>query len=121
MWKPHSRRHVGRVSVLAVITVALVMLGVWVGAAGPSSFHAGGQETEPLRVDVTLDEYSFSTDPGRVHKHPSNDDLPLRQLWDVPPSVLRSEAKPVGLGHHRLPRVRTDPAHIKPPLSLLGG
>ena len=56
MWKPHSRRHVGRVSVLAVITVALVMLGVWVGAAGPSSSHAGGQETEPLRVDVTLDE-----------------------------------------------------------------
>ena len=49
-----------------VITVALLVVGAYVWAAGPSSSHAGGQETEPLRVDVTLDESLVSPDPLRI-------------------------------------------------------
>lgn len=66
MWKPNSLRNMGRVNRLAVITGALVVVWVCVGAAEPSSFVAGGQQTEALQIEVTLDEYSFSPDPVRV-------------------------------------------------------
>ncbi len=66
MWKPKTKRTAGPISVLAVITVALLVVGASVLAAGPSSSRAGGQEAEALRIDVTLDEYSFSPDPLRI-------------------------------------------------------
>ena len=53
------------VGVLAIALVALLVL-VGVGGPGSSSVLAAGQETEPLRIDVTLNEYSFSPEPLRI-------------------------------------------------------
>ena len=47
------------------IVVALSAL-VGVSSLGSSLPMAAGQETEPLWIDVTLDEYSFSPEPLRI-------------------------------------------------------
>ena len=62
MRKPNARRPLG------VSASALVLLVVLVGAGGPgsSSVLAAGQEAEPLRIDVTLNEYSFAPEPLRI-------------------------------------------------------
>ena len=59
MRKPNAIRPLG------VLASALVVL---VGAGGPgsSSVLAAGQEAEPLRIDVTLNEYSFAPEPLRI-------------------------------------------------------
>ena len=53
---------------LAVLASVLVPLVVLVGAGGPgsSSVLAAGQEAEPLRIAVTLTEYSFAPEPLRI-------------------------------------------------------
>ena len=53
---------------LGVLASTLVPLVVLVGAGGPgsSSVLAAGQEVEPLRIDVTLNEYSFAPEPLRI-------------------------------------------------------
>ncbi len=61
MWKLNAIRTVG---VLAVAPVALLALVV--GGLVSSSVLAVGQETEPLRIEVTLNEYSFSPEPLRI-------------------------------------------------------
>ena len=62
MRKPNARRSLG------VSASALVLLVVLVGAGGPgsSSVLVAGQEAEPLRIDVTLNEYSFAPEPLRI-------------------------------------------------------
>ncbi len=62
MRKPNAMRTLG------VLVSALVPLLVLVGAGGPgsSSVLAAGQEAEPLRIDVTLSEYSFAPEPLRI-------------------------------------------------------
>ena len=62
MRKPNAIRTVG------VLAIALVPLLALVGVGGPSSSSvlAVGQEAEPLRIDVTLAEYSFSPEPLRI-------------------------------------------------------
>ena len=62
MRKPNAIRPLG------VLASALVLLVVLVGAGGPgsSSVLAAGQEAEPLRIDVTLNEYSFAPEPLRI-------------------------------------------------------
>ena len=62
MRKPNARRPLG------VSASALVLLVVLVGAGGPgsSSVLVAGQEAEPLRIDVTLNEYSFAPEPLRI-------------------------------------------------------
>ena len=52
------------VGLLAVAPVALLVLVV--GGSVSSSVRAAGQETEPLRIEVTLNEYSFSPEPLRI-------------------------------------------------------
>ena len=47
-----------------LVLVAVLMLVALVLAGGGSSLFA--QETEALRIDVTLDEYSFLPDPLRI-------------------------------------------------------
>ena len=47
-----------------LISMAVLMLAALVLAGGGSSSFA--QETEALRIDVTLDEYSFLPDPLRI-------------------------------------------------------
>ena len=47
--------------------IALVLVAALVGSGGLGvSALAAGQETEPLRIDVTLDEYSFAPEPLRI-------------------------------------------------------
>ena len=62
MRKPNAIRTRG------VLASALVPLVVLVGAGGPGSSPvlAAGQEAEPLRIDVTLNEYSFAPEPLRI-------------------------------------------------------
>ena len=62
MRKPNARRSLG------VSASALVLLVVLVGAGGPgsSSVLVAGQEAESLRIDVTLNEYSFAPEPLRI-------------------------------------------------------
>ena len=62
MRKPKAIRTLG------VLAGALVPLVVLMGAGGPgsSSVLAAGQEAEPLRIDVTLNEYSFAPEPLRI-------------------------------------------------------
>ncbi len=62
MRKPNAIRTLG------VLASALVPLVVLMGAGGPgsSSVLAAGQEAEPLRIDVTLNEYSFAPEPLRI-------------------------------------------------------
>ncbi len=62
MRKPNARRPLG------VLASALVLLVVLVGAGGPGSslVLTAGQEAEPLRIDVTLNEYSFAPEPLRI-------------------------------------------------------
>ena len=62
MRKPNARRPLG------VSASALVLLVVLVGAGGPgsSSVLVAGQEAESLRIDVTLNEYSFAPEPLRI-------------------------------------------------------
>ena len=62
MRKPNAIRTFG---VLATALVPLVVL-VGAGGLGSSSVLAAGQEAEPLRIDVTLTEYSFAPDPLRI-------------------------------------------------------
>lgn len=51
---------------VAEATIALGLAAL-VGAGGLGvSARAGGQETEPVRIDVTLDEYSFAPEPLRI-------------------------------------------------------
>ena len=49
------------VGLWAVAPVALL-----VGGLVSSSVLAAGQETEPIRIEVTLNEYSFSPEPLRI-------------------------------------------------------
>ena len=53
---------------LGVSAIALVALAALagVGTLGSSSVLAAGQETEPVRIEVTLDDYSFSPEPLRI-------------------------------------------------------
>ncbi len=62
MRKPNAIR------TIAVLACALVPLVVLVSAGGPgsSSVLAAGQEAEPLRIDVTLNEYSFAPEPLQI-------------------------------------------------------
>ena len=62
MRKPNAIRTLG---MLASVLVPVVVL---VGAGGPGSAAvlAAGQEAEPVRIDVTLDEYSFAPEPLRI-------------------------------------------------------
>ena len=62
MRKPNAIRTLG---VLASALVVLVVL-VGAGGSGSSSVLAAGQEAEPLRIDVTLNEYSFAPEPLRI-------------------------------------------------------
>ena len=59
MRKPNAIRTLGAVA------SALVVL-VCAGGPGSSSVVAAGQEAEPLRIDVTLSEYSFAPEPLRI-------------------------------------------------------
>ena len=47
-----------------LVSVAVLMIAALVLAGGESSSFA--QEAEALRIDVTLDEYSFLPDPLRI-------------------------------------------------------
>ena len=62
MRKPNAIRTRG---VLASALVPLVVL-VGAGGQGSSPVLAAGQEAEPLRIDVTLNEYSFAPEPLRI-------------------------------------------------------
>ena len=62
MRKPNAIRTLG---VLAIALVPLVVL-MGVGGPGSSSILAAGQGAEPLRIDVTLNEYSFAPEPLRI-------------------------------------------------------
>ena len=62
MWKLNPMRTLG---VAAIALVALSALA-GVGRLGSSSVLAAGQQTEPLRIEVTLDEYSFAPEPLRI-------------------------------------------------------
>ena len=66
MRRPQARRILRGVNIPAVMAVALLAGGVWTGAGESWAVRAGSQETEALRIDVTLDEYSFSPDPLRM-------------------------------------------------------
>ena len=59
MRKPNAIRTLGAVA------SALVVL-VCAGGPGSSSVVAAGHEAEPLRIDVTLSEYSFAPEPLRI-------------------------------------------------------
>ena len=59
MRKPNAIRTLG------ALASALVVL-VCAGGPGSSSVLAAGQEAEPLRIDVTLSEYSFAPEPLRI-------------------------------------------------------
>ena len=61
MRKPNAIRTLG---VLASALVLVVLVGA--GGPGSSSVLAAGQEAEPLRIDVTLSEYSFAPEPLRI-------------------------------------------------------
>lgn len=56
------------VRMLGVLASALVLLVVLLGASGPGSAAvlAAGQEIEPVRIDITLSEYSFAPEPLRI-------------------------------------------------------
>jgi uncharacterized cupredoxin-like copper-binding protein len=62
MWKLNPMRTLG---VAAIVMVALSALA-GVGGLGSSSVLAAGQQTEPLRIEVTLDDYSFAPEPLRI-------------------------------------------------------
>ena len=62
MRKPSATRRVGGLNLSP--SIAVVALGVLVLAGPPGSSFAQG--TEALRIDVTLDEYSFSPEPLRI-------------------------------------------------------
>ena len=62
MQEPSSTRRVGGLTLSAFI--AVVALGVLVLAGAQGSAFAQGDEA--LRIDVTLDEYSFSPEPLRI-------------------------------------------------------
>ena len=63
---PHTKRTVRDGSRLVVSAVVLLAVAVVAGSVGSSTVGAGRQETEALRIEVTLDEYSFSPDPLRI-------------------------------------------------------
>ena len=66
MQKPNTVR-IGRgVGVWHMVACAAFTGLVLGGAAGTWPVAASGQETEALRIDVTLDEYSFSPEPLRI-------------------------------------------------------
>ena len=62
MRTPYSTRRVGGLTLSA--SIAVVAIGVLVFAGAPGS--ASAQGAEALRIDVTLDEYSFSPEPLRI-------------------------------------------------------
>ena len=66
MLKPDARRQMGAVSMPVMIGVVLLVGVALAGLAGSSVVRAGGQEIEALRIDVTLNEYSFAPDPLRI-------------------------------------------------------
>ncbi len=61
-------RKLNAIRTVGVLSIALLAPLVLVGAGGPgsSSVLAAGQEAEPLRIDVTLNEYSFAPEPLRI-------------------------------------------------------
>jgi uncharacterized cupredoxin-like copper-binding protein len=64
MLKTDAKRRIRAASMPAVMGAALLVGGALAGLAGSSVVQ--GQEVEALRIDVTLDEYSFSPDPLRI-------------------------------------------------------
>ena len=62
MRKPRTTRRVSGLTLSA--SIAVVAIGVLVFAGAPGS--ASAQGAEALRIDVTLDEYSFSPEPLRI-------------------------------------------------------
>lgn len=66
MRRPNARRTIRGVNALVVMAVVLLVGGALGEFAGTSAVQAGSQETEALRIEVTLDEYSFSPDPLRI-------------------------------------------------------
>ena len=66
MWKLSSRRIVRMASTLTVATVVSLAVLACAGAVESAWARSAGQETEALRIEVTLDEYSFSPDPLRI-------------------------------------------------------
>ena len=59
-------RKLNALRTVGVLSIAILAPLVLVGGTGSSSVLAAGQEGEALRIDVTLNEYSFSPEPLRI-------------------------------------------------------